>query len=241
MNKYKKVLLVVFLVLIMGIYFGYKAFNLYVCYNYDLYRESVDKFNIKDTIYINKKEIGSEEEYLGFDNIKIRDDFKDFELMNDGDSTNDLVKYMLYDEKREVIAGFWMQVIDTKVNRLDSYVLNDNSYISSDDVDSFLRDNNIGNDIEFFKYLDKNKDRESNIFTSIRDMKEIYIIKASLNARDVVLMDGDYTGYMLYFNNNDAREVHILYNDKAYVLTFFMSDYFSEEYIRELLSTVVID
>ena len=85
MKKKKNVVLVVVgILLLVCLYFGYKGFNLFY-YNVDRittqdYDDFISQFTIKDTMTINHKNVESND-YLEYQNIKIRNDFKDFEKL----------------------------------------------------------------------------------------------------------------------------------------------------------------
>lgn len=73
--------LVFIFVLIVGFYFGYKGICLYQynVQNYtDIsYREFVSRFKFKNTMVLETQELKADE-YLEFQGIKIRNDFKDY-------------------------------------------------------------------------------------------------------------------------------------------------------------------
>ena len=56
----------------------------------------------------------------------------------------------------------------------------------------------------------------------------------------ITLIDGTYAGYIFELSG-DGKQACILYNDKCYVFTFIGEDYFRDEYIYELLDTIVIE
>ena len=80
MKKKKNVVLVVVgILLLVCLYFGYKGFNLFYYYNVDRittqdYDDFISQFTIKDTMTINHKNVESND-YLEYQNIKIRNDF----------------------------------------------------------------------------------------------------------------------------------------------------------------------
>lgn len=246
------ILIIVLLVLLAGVYFGYKGINLYI---YDMSTrlwtaESYDNFinglNIKNTIEINKV-ITSEDDYLSFNNVKVKNYFKDFRKIEATESNDELVRYALYNENNEVIATFSIRIMDTYIDRIkakdeDSKV--DDELFNNEDRTTFFKNHNIEDDIDLFKFLKTKKDIKSNVFTSVKKMKEnyAYIYFATMGlptARSITLIDGDYKGYI--FNLSDARECNILYKDKRYEFTFSKLNYFTDDYINEILNTVVIN
>ncbi len=57
----------------------------------------------------------------------------------------------------------------------------------------------------------------------------------------ITLIDGDYGGYIFNMSNFNVKEVSIIKNDKRYTFVFINTEYFKDEYIKELLNTIVID
>lgn len=65
--------------------------------------------------------------------------------------------------------------------------------------------------------------------------------------KGMTLISGDYTGYIFNFENYDyfsnkafVRKIHILKNNLVYVIELYGEEY-TDEYIQELLSTLVIE
>ncbi len=244
-----KIVLISLLILIIG-YFGFKIFFLYY-YNVDNmnvenYKDIINGLKIKDKITI-KSETLNENEYLTFKNMKVKNDFKDFKLLENNEN-QDFIKYALYDENDKVKASFWMGITESYVDmfRKDVTIFGMNDkIIKNTDISDFLDENNINSDIELFSYLQENKNNKNNIFTSIKHMKENYILNflvavALPEISSVTLIDGDYDGYI--FNlKGDFKEVSIIKNNKRYIFTFLKLDYFTDEYIKEILNTIVID
>jgi len=246
--KKNKVLIVVGILVILIGYFGYKMFNLVYYHSFDYEYDNIDDLEIERNIKLNyHKELEKGEEYLEFKNIKIRNDFKDFEYKEEI-SNEDVLKYVLYDKDNGVEASFWLGVTDTYVEMLksdiDIYAYNRKG-IEINSIKDFLKDKGISNDIHLFKYLVEHKNDKINIFTSVKEMKGRYALNSLMDImlpeiEEITLINGTYAGYILEADN-DVREVHILYYDKSYVFTFIGDDYFSDEYIYELLDTLVIE
>ena len=168
MKKKKNVVLVVVgILLLVCLYFGYKGFNLFY-YNVDRittqdYDDFISQFTIKDTMTINHKNVESND-YLEYQNIKIRNDFKDFEKLEQTTGETSL-KLILKDENEKTKSSFWMSVADTYVNllKLDKSLFGtEDKRITNTDLANILEKNKINNDIELFKYLEKQKDIKNN-------------------------------------------------------------------------------
>lgn len=241
--------MLIVLVLILGGYVGYQGVNWYIYHTNSMsekdYKELVEKLKIKDTITIHHTDL-SEEEYLTFKNIKIKNKFQDFQVLEE-ENNNDFIKYAIYDAEnpKKVTASFWMGIDETFMYH---FQLNQSvfgiDYSQFDKVDriKLLEKNKVTNDIELLEYLVKHKNVQNHLFTAVSQMKENYVIKTfisvALPSGTIRVIDGDYQGYL--FESGNIREVNILKDDKRYVFTFVGKDYFSEDDVKELLSTIVI-
>lgn len=241
-----KVIIVVIIASIIGLYFGYKAFNL-TEYNTDSlfnnsYKEFLKGLDNKDTIKI-KKESYDTEDYIELENIKFVNKFKEFEK---DETSEDFFKYFLYKDE-EFIASFWVgednNYISYFVTDVDIY--GDHNSNGVVNLKSFFKKNKINTDVDLFNYLNKNKDYKNNIFTSTKKMKENYSINllSSIifpSIESFTLIEGDLNGYILNVNDN-IKEVSIIDNDKRYIFTFIGAKYFNKNDINEILNSIVIN
>lgn len=227
--------------LIVLIFFMYKSFYLF-SYHFSK-DDNYDRLYFKDSIILKNNNTTSN--YLQFNNIKIRNDFEKFILETKNAKS---VKYNLINKFNKVQAS--LQIISDKTYidkfREDDY---NNSRYNSIDRNQIIKENHITNDIEFIKYLKKELTKKNNILTRVKDMKKRYALKYFTNKEIpqfdyLTLIDGDYTGYMFdnfNYSNNQFRQVVILKDNRSYIFRFYSCCYFDENYIKELLSTVVID
>lgn len=241
----KKIVIGIILIII---YFLVKGFFLYY-YNIDSvltsdYDEVINNFEFKDSITIENKYL-EDSNYLVFKNMKIRNDFKNFkEKVYENEPSNDFKRYMLYDEDNKVKAVFMLGKYYTNTYMLKNDPTFFDSRISNKEVSKVLNKNNINNDIELYNYLRANAKRRANIFTSIKKMREIYIINYLVavmfpKVESLTKIEGDYEGFI--YNLKDGKEIDILIGDNKYTFTFLKKDYFTDNYINELLNTVIIE
>lgn len=241
MKKRYLVLIGVLVILILG-YIGFKCFCLYYYNPKQINKDDFEKLKsglvFKEDVVINTKSVT---EYLEKDNIKIRNDFQDFTLKENW--------YVLNDSNKDNKVAFTMN------GPTETYL----DYLKAEDITvyngslkntkvkdriRFLENNNIKNDIDFFKFMSKQEYPTFNILTSVKEMKSVYstylmfnIMIPSVNYINEI--KGDYIGYILNLNN--IKEVSILKNKKRYILTFLGNDYFTDDYVRELLNTIIIE
>ena len=251
-NKKKKILTIVSIILLILIYFGYKGFNLLY---YDINNMTIEDYNkiisglkIKDTMTIKTTKL-EEKDYLAYKKIKIRNDFKKFE----NKTTNPEVSatYVLKDEENnQTIAIIIGNETDTFVNMLKNDTTlfgTEDNRVTNTSLTKYLEKNKITNDIELFEFVSNQKPKKVNIFTPVKQMKENYklhFITAVIFPiiKDITLINGDYNGYIFNIENNvGIKDVSIIKNDKRYTVTFLNTNYFTNDYINELLNTLIIE
>ena len=90
--------------------------------------------------------------------------------------------------------------------------------------------------------MKKQKYYKNTIFTNVKDIKNngilTYIYESIPKVENLSLIKGDYEGYI--FDFGEAKQVNILKNDKLYYFTFVYHNYFTDEYVQNLLNTIVI-
>jgi len=256
MKKKNIIIVTISLLVLIASYFGYKGFYLYRYTNGgvfvdEYYNDSIDKLKFEGTEVINRINI-FEDEYLSFSNLKIRNEFTELIKLDEGNDK--YVRYLLRDEDDNLIASFAMgnegyTLVDLfGHDEITTYGTDENESFEKIDRNSILKDNNIIDDIDLLQYLAKNKNRKSNIFTSIKEMGEIYanqlFVSIMIPKGNIILLNGDYTGYAydIVSDKGYIKEYHILYNGESYFFQFvWKDDYFNDEKIKDLLATIVID
>ncbi len=245
--KRKYIVITIILIVIFSLigYIIYKSYNISkyeitTDINYETYAKGT---TLKEEITLNHT---NAEDYVVFNNLKIRNDFKDF-VMEEESEVNK--KFYKYDSEGNLEASFLMSKIDSYMDMLKkennpSKIYFDNK-LTNEDIKEILERNNIKDDTDIIKYLIKNKDKSVDIFKGIKDIKENYFVKTFISfilpqGESVTIINGDVKGYMINFNDN-AKFVTITNKDKSYNITFVKSTYFNDDYVRELLSTIVFE
>ena len=255
----KKIHIHYFIFIIIG-YLSLKVFCLYYYDINNIKQQNIDNFtnginfidgiNIVEHLNI-KNKVLSNDEYLVFNEIKIQNAFEDFVKHNNFEKNkNNYVSYTLnkYNDNKLTLAYFNIEINDSYIDMFKDniqymYAIKDYK-ISNFDIINILNKNNINNDIRLFEYLEKIKTQKNNIFTSITKIQEEYVIAflSSLifpPSNNIVKIDGPYKGYLFNFEN--AKIIEIFKNNKRYTFTFTGLDYFTDDYVKELLKTIVID
>ncbi len=235
---------IIFISILFFVYFIYQGIHL-IYYHVDPnFKVSFDIYNI---LTIRKKDLQNSD-YFEFKNMKIRDDFKNYERLESNVDSDTSPKLVMRDENQKVIKTFWMGFADTYVYLLQAdktlFGTKDMRIVNTD-LASILEENNIDNDIELFQYLWKQKNVKTNIFTSVKQMKENYVIQRMVSVimpvvDNITLINGDYEGYIFNLKNN-MKEVSILKNNQRYIFIFMNTHDLTDEYLTDILGTIVIE
>ncbi len=231
----KKILAIVLVIIILiGAYFGYKAYSLYeyrmdneVIPNYD---SLISNININEKVTKTNQKL-EDNEYLKFENLKIQNKFPGFEISS---TDKEYVKYNIRNEYNIVIAEFWMGTEDSYMSRLNGK-----------DMQDFYKSHNIKNDLDMIKYVSDNKNNKSTVLTSLNDIKCRYALTTHIlnvlpESEKIVEITGDNTGYILY-GKDTLTEIVLLKDNKRYIFTFISKTFFNEQFINEILNTITID
>ena len=242
----KKIIIIVLILLLVGGYFGIKGFALSY-YDVGVYNSFKDDLTIKDTMTIKKSNL-TDGEYLTFKNIKVKNEFKNFKLL---EQDSDLIRYGLRDDKNNLIATFFMGTLNSIVDGLrnEESLIDESKKTSNKDLVEILDKNNINNDVDLFSFLSEHKNVKNNIFTPLKEMKENYAIEYMASVvwqpnRKITIIDGDYQGYLLNEKSTNANlyEARIEYDGQLYVFIFLnKEEYFKKEDINNILNTVIFD
>lgn len=253
-DKKKSILIVSMLLLLVVIYVVYKSFIiLYYTVDTADFKEIANSLKISDKeIIVHHQE--QENNLLTFDKISVRNDFESFKLLEE-QSTEDSKKYVLKDNDNNIVASFWLSkgfdYADSLKNDITVFT-DDKRVTGTKNLTKILKENNITNDIELFEFAYKNRNKKNNIFTPTKKIKDDFTLKYVISImtpklNKITLIKGDLDGYILDIKSSSKtlkslKEVRIHKNNQNYVLTFLNrnKNYFTNQYINELLNTVTI-
>ena len=212
----------------------------------------MDSIEFIDTVNITKGKENKTDDYISVKNMKVKNNFKDFEYSNtEKEKDFEMKWYKLYSNedkdkiKASISIGVGNMYIDYFISNYNDKVLG----ISKGFRKEIIEKNNITNDIEFLRYIKKFKNTKANIFTSTNKIKEIFSIKNYIpnlpEFKNLKLIDGDYIGYTfdIFGNNNSVfKEYIILKDNKKYFVEFFDYDnYFTNEQINDTINNINIE
>lgn len=219
--------------------------NIYKNNNYDNeYIESFkEAYNNQNTMTIYKRTI-PEEDYLVYEDIKIRNDFKNFVKETIGVDGGVWFYPQEIGKKEGILISKQMTFIDLFTHEDITYFddLIDKKFKSADRKYFLLR-KDINNDIDFINYIKEHYYEKKSIFDSEREIKEKYALNLFTDIvvakpKSITILKGDYTGYI--YNQGNIREVVILRNNQRYIFSFRGEKYTNDEYIKDILSTIEI-
>ncbi len=236
------ILCIVIVILLIG-YGTYKWFLLsrYHVHTDENIKEIKSGFKITDTITVNPTLV---EDSLTFGNVKIRNDFKEFERIDTKE--NGTITYVLKSTPEEEGKGFTYSLNRDRVFQLqhgDKNELVQEETFEQLNAKKILEQNHIENDIDLVKYLAKRDIKTPNLFTSIRGIKENYFFNYVMlvefpKMNSITLIDGQYEGYIL--NSKDLKEINILKDDQKYSF-LLIGKSFDDEYVKSFLNNLIIE
>lgn len=231
---------------IVGIYFGYKSFLLsfhqFPDDSKQEYQNLLSGYEKRDTLEVKHSEALSEG-MLTYKNVQFQNVVEGFEKTEE----DDYVSYKLLDSNGNYQAYFTVSITEPFLDRVgkdDGTFVMGKDEIDAVESDDFAKRKGLKNDVDFFDYLIEHQNDKHDLFTSVKTIKEdhyvqllSYIMLPSVDS--VTVLKGDLEGYIL--NNGDMKEVNILEGGKRYVFSFIRLDYFTDDVIREFINTLVID
>ena len=243
-KKYKNLLKYIIILICVLLIIIYKAIMLN---KYQYSKREIDTDAIfNSTITIRKQDYDGER--ISSDKISIANLFDGYV-----DTENPSSYKVKYDGDKVVSSYSIPTPIEQYINLLSIESLeirssNDNakSIKPNASVRKYLNKHNIKNDIDLLNYIKNNYYFKNNIFTLTSTMKNNYVLNSFvdvglLNFKDITLINGSISGYIIGVNTSSTtviKEIHIIKDDKQYIMTLLGEDITSEDFIERLLSTV---
>ena len=242
-KKYKSILKYIIVLICVLLIIIYKAImlNKYQAGKREINNDAI----FSETITITKQDYDGEK--IISENISMANLFEGY--VDTKNQSSFKVKY----EGDKIVSSF------TKPSSMDQYInlLNINSLElrpSNPDEETmktnastrkFLDKHNIKNDIDLLNYIKENYYFKNNLFTLTSTMKNNYLLNSFveiglLDFKDITLINGSINGYVINCNNTGTiiKEIHILKDDKQYIMTLLGEEITTNEFITQLLSTV---
>ncbi|MBO4245434.1 MAG: hypothetical protein J5892_01685 [Bacilli bacterium] len=164
--------------------------------------------------------------------------------------------HILYDEENKAVAFYSYSVLDQYVYSLNEksfalYSENDNAtkgFATTDEMKTYLKNNNIKNDIDLINHIKENYYFKSSLFSSNKELRINKLLNSIVDVTlprfsSISLIKGLKEGYILninYSGDKVIKEVHLLNGKKQYII-LLAGDITSEEIIVELVENIVFE
>ena len=226
--------------------FLYIVFKTILVYNSDLFMNNeiydktysyakvinINKINVDETINIKELDMSIGNYFSDFKETEKNKNYIKYE--NNEDNTS-----LIISKDKSVLS----QINNTDINNVFGELYYYPMYISETLRNHFIKKNNINNDIDLIKYIRKRNKEKNTFFTSIIKIKENYFfdyIESTIynDINSITYIEGDYNGYIIDYK--DYKEVYLLDKDNLYNFVFVNNEYFDEDHIKEIISTIKI-
>lgn len=204
----------------------------------------LEKYKDPDTIKIEKLDA---KDYIEYKTVKIRNDFSKYEKI---ESSSNSLQYVLNENgsmKKMFSIGEALTYIELYTegykikneNIANETNSNEKTLLyTKEKMYNYLKENNVNDDNELFKFIIKNFDNKNNLLTSNSKMKENlyakeYVVNIMPRVKAYHILSGDVNGFMFELING-GYEVHF---DKYAIVTIGIK----KEEVIELVRTIKIN
>lgn len=196
---------------------------------------------------VNYNEIKSDE-IFNYEELTMKNYFKEYK-----ENVNNPNMRVKYDAKGNVESFYAIdktqQYIDMlNLNSFKLYIeedSNDYNFNTEESMKDYLKDKKIENDIDLLNYVKNNYYIKNNIFMNRETIKNNFLINSFVEVtlpdfKNITLIDGRISGYIINVPSTKAKEIHILDNDVQYIITLSGDSITNSEFIMELLETIKV-
>lgn len=222
----KKKVIIIICLLVIALYTGFKL------YCYKRYGQDMEVSSVKITgkMTINHIDL-DDSEYITFENLKFKDVFEGYERLD-----SEANAYKMVFKTDEVNRAIFIGSDEPFVS-----IINNNKDYST--LSNIIKKENINDDLDLVKYMDKHNDDKVSFFMTTSKQKQIYSLNefkqytlpSIIYTKEV---DGYYRGY-LFKTSEDITDINILKDNKKYYFTF-IGDY-TEEFINDFMNSVIVE
>lgn len=251
--KKRKILITLIILLLLIIVF--KIVMLLLC------NTNKDSINIITKGLQNREEITitsktlNEDEYFTHNSIKLKNIMDGYNLdekakekyiKNNSDGTTSVIYFIDDNEQNmSLVEGFKTNSKD--INFYGETDIRTNIFYLANRK-KFLKDNNIKNDIDFYKFVGDNYPLKNSIFTSISKMMQncsfnYYVEIVIPKIESMTIIKGDLDGYIFKIgtkNETSVYQITILDNNRKYGFTTNDPRFNDKDFIKDILGTIKI-
>ena len=196
---------------------------------------------------VNYNEIKSDE-IFNYEELTMKNYFKEYK-----ENVNNSNMRVKYDAKGKVESFYSIDKIQQYIDmlNLNSFKLyieedsNDYNFNTEESMKDYLKDKKIENDIDLLNYVKNNYYVKNNIFMNTETIKNNFLINSFVEVtlpdfKNITLIDGRISGYIINVPSTKAKEIHILDNDVQYIITLSGDSITNSDFIMELLETIKV-
>ena len=232
--------IIIGIIALLGVLVGYKVA---ILSKHFVAKADIDtKLIFNETLTITTEEYDGE--YINVDNFSVADYFDDYVDLNgtfkakyEGDK---VISFYSVGSSNQYISMLDMKNFEIDTDDTDNVVLTSNK------IKKYLDSHNIQNDIDLLQHIKEEYYFKNTIFTSKKQLEINEILNTFVSVtlprfESITLINGDIEGYiynLLNDSNKSMKEVHILKDNKQYVILLAGTEITSNDFIEKLLSTV---
>lgn len=196
---------------------------------------------------VNYNEIKSDE-IFNYEELTMKNYFKEYK-----ENVNNSNMRVKYDAKGKVESFYSIDKIQQYIDmlNLNSFKLyieedsNNYNFNTEESTKNYLKDKKIENDIDLLNYVKNNYYVKNNIFMNTETIKNNFLINSFVEVtltdfKNITLIDGRISGYIINVPSTKAKEIHILDNDVQYIITLSGDSITNSDFIMELLETIKV-
>lgn len=207
------------------------------------YNNMLERFDIQflDTKKIESVEL-KENDYYVFENLKIRNDFKDYEVVNEQNEPYKSIT--LVDRDNSKLKGIAINNFDMFKENYDEVVkvTEKNKLYKFHPYAKFILSNNISSEQNYYKYLSKNQ--KLSLFDNFGEIYTSWIFAnvslASINSFELIEHPLYNISVITSYpsDNSNVKMIEIIDEDKIYAVTLFATNEYTLEDLYSFISTI---
>lgn len=210
------------------------------------YNNLIKQFNIEflDTKKIESVEL-EEKKYFVFDNLKIRNDFKNYEITHEQEEPYKSITFV--DRENDKLKGIALTNFDMFKEQYDDILeaIEKNSLYKFHPYANFILSNEINSEQNYYKYLSTNQ--KLSVFDSLGKIYTSWMFaNISLSSVDsfALIEHPLYDISMMTVQSSDKgsiKMIEVIYGENVYTITLFTTKDYNDETLYSLVSTIKIN
>lgn len=170
-------------------------------------------------------------DYLTFENVKIRNDFENYKFVNTYKDDN--IKEITYGEDVNGVS-FSIGILKGNINSYSAF-------------SNFFEEKGITTDVGYIEYIKNYEYKQTNIFSNYENFKNNTIVYYGAETYfntlgdNITLIKGDYDGLIGEPTSNGVIIAYLYKDNQTYAFTFYKTLNLDKNDIIDLISTIIIE